>query len=167
MALWSRRSPPLLRKRAMHFGRAAILVSLGWFAGIAAGGAAEPSSEPQQHPSPPACKVLRGGWYPWDPYQYRDYRPGSVLTGFDVEIERAIARAMGMELELTDMAWEDHTAALAAGKADIAAGATYSPERDRYAYFSKPYRQKTDVLILKKGASARYRFVSVERMLEE
>ena len=33
---------------------------------------------------------LRGGWYPWDPYQYRDYKHGvPVLTGFDVEIERA------------------------------------------------------------------------------
>ena len=30
---------------------------------------------------------LRGGWYPWDPYQYRDYRRGvPILTGFDVEI---------------------------------------------------------------------------------
>jgi len=25
---------------------------------------------------------LRGGWYPWDPYQYRDYKRGvPVLTG--------------------------------------------------------------------------------------
>src|SRR5262249_43711824 len=36
---------------------------------------------------------LRGGWYPWDPYQYRDYWRGvPILTGFDVEIQRALAR---------------------------------------------------------------------------
>jgi hypothetical protein len=38
---------------------------------------------------------VRGGWYPWDPYQYREYRHGvPILTGFDVEIVRALARIM-------------------------------------------------------------------------
>jgi ABC-type amino acid transport substrate-binding protein len=46
---------------------------------------------------------LRGGWYPWDPYQYRDYKRGvPVLTGFDVEIERALARIMGVEIDLSE-----------------------------------------------------------------
>ena len=95
---------------------------------------------------------MRGGWYPWDPYQYREYRRGvPVLTGFDVEIERAIGRILGIEIILADMPWEDHLAALAAGKADIAAGATYSAERDRYAYFSKPYRSETDALTVRKA----------------
>jgi polar amino acid transport system substrate-binding protein len=152
----------------MHLLCAVILVSLGLFAGATAGAAPEPSPKPDEHPLPPETKVLRGGWYPWDPYQYREYRRGGpVLTGFDVEIERALARVLGVEIVLTDMAWEEHGAALAAGSADIAAGATYSPERDRYAYFSKPYRQETDVLVLRRGASSRYRFVNVEQMLDE
>ncbi len=83
-----------------------------------------------------------------------------------MEIERALARAMGVELVLTDMAWEDHLAALAAGSADIAAGATFSPERNQYAFFSKPYRRETDVLILRKGASARFPLLSIEEMLD-
>src|SRR5262249_55058439 len=53
------------------------------------------------------------------------------------------------------------------GRADVAAGATYSAERDRYAYFSKPYRQETDVLILRKGASARHRFTNAGEMIDE
>src|SRR5262245_15897152 len=70
---------------------------------------------------------LRGGWYPWDPYQYRDYRRGvPVLTGFDIEIERALARIMSVDIVLPEIAWENHLAALAAGAADIAAGATPS-----------------------------------------
>src|SRR5215475_9716897 len=110
---------------------------------------------------------LRGGWYPWDPYQYRDYRRGvPVLTGFDVEIERALARTMGVEILLPEIAWEDHLAALAAGTADIAAGATASEARSVYAYFSKPYRTETDVLILPRGASGRYPFRTIEQMLE-
>jgi polar amino acid transport system substrate-binding protein len=110
---------------------------------------------------------LRGGWYPWDPYQYRDYKRGiPILTGFDVEIERALARIMSMEILLPEIAWEDHLAALAAGRGDIAAGATFSEARSRYAYFSKQYRTETDVLILPRGASGRYPFRTVEQMLD-
>ena len=70
---------------------------------------------------------LRGGWYPWDPYQYRDYKRGvPILTGFDVEIERALARIMGVEIDLPEIAWKDHLQALNAGTVDIAAGATAS-----------------------------------------
>ncbi len=110
---------------------------------------------------------LRGGWYPWDPYQYRDYRRGvPVLTGFDVEIERALARLMGVEIMLPEIAWKDHLAALGAGTADIAAGATASEARSAYAYFSKPYRTETDVLILPTGAGGRYPFTTIPEMLD-
>jgi polar amino acid transport system substrate-binding protein len=110
---------------------------------------------------------LRGGWYPWDPYQYRDYRRGvPILTGFDVEIERALARVMGVEILLPEVAWQDQLAALAAGTADIAAGATASESRSRFAYFSKPYRTETNVLILPRGASGRYPFRTVDAMLD-
>ena len=103
----------------------------------------------------------------WDPYQYQDYKRGvPVLTGFDIEIERALARIMNVELTLPQMAWENHLAALAAGDADIAAGATESEARSRYAYFSKPYRTETDVLILPRGASGRYAFRTIEEMLD-
>jgi polar amino acid transport system substrate-binding protein len=75
----------------------------------------------------PHADPLRGGWYPWDPYQYRDYRRGApVLTGFDVEIERALERILGVEILLPETAWNAHLEALAAGTADIAAGATRS-----------------------------------------
>jgi ABC-type amino acid transport substrate-binding protein len=109
---------------------------------------------------------LRGGWYPWDPYQYRDYRRGvPFLTSFDVEIERALARILGVEILIPEMAWDDHLAALAAGTADIAAGATASEARRAYAYFSKPYRSETDVLILRNGAAGRYPFRTIDGML--
>jgi polar amino acid transport system substrate-binding protein len=147
----------------MRLAWAAILVSFGLLVGAHAQEATSPTSPPK-----PEAKALRGGWYPWDPYQYREYRRGAaVLTGFDVEVERAIARVLGVEIVLNDMAWQDHIAALAAGRADIAVGATYSPERERFAYFSKPYRRETDVLVLRKGDSARYRFANVDEMLDE
>jgi polar amino acid transport system substrate-binding protein len=161
-----RGSGPLsLRRYVSSLVCAVLLAGLAWLATIAAAGAAETPASPQ--PSLQDPRTLRGGWYPWDPYQYREYRRGiPVLTGFDVEIERAIGRILGIEFILADMPWEDHLAALAAGKADIAAGATYSAERDRYAYFSKPYRRETDALTVRKGASRRYRFSTVPEMLD-
>ena len=115
----------------------------------------------------PEPRVLQGGWYPWDPYQYRQNVHGvEVLTGFDVEIERAIARLMGVELLLPEVSWDSHLAGLADGTRDIAAGATYSREREQFAYFSKPYRRETDVLILLRGTSSKYPFNTPEQMLE-
>src|SRR5215469_12175124 len=101
----------------------ALLILLGW-ASAALAQAGESRSDAK----------LRGGWYPWDPYQYLDYSQRvPILTGFDVEIERAIGRSMGMEISLPQIAWNDHLAALAAGNADIAAGATRNEARERYA----------------------------------
>jgi polar amino acid transport system substrate-binding protein len=124
-------------------------------------------------PSPPEVhrsagpRVLRGGWYPWDPYQYRENAHGNEnLTGFDVEIERAVARVMGVELLLPEISWDSHLAGLAAGTRDIAAGATYSSERDQFVYFSKPYRRETDVLIVLRGASPKYPFETIDQMLD-
>src|SRR5690242_14996091 len=52
------------------------------FAGVAA---TQTQTKSETKPAS-ASNHLRGGWYPWDPYQYRDYKRGvPVLTGFDVK----------------------------------------------------------------------------------
>jgi polar amino acid transport system substrate-binding protein len=142
-------------------------------AGSLTGGVSNPAAQTlgtnttDLHASHPDPDRLRGGWYPWDPYQYRDYRRDvPILTGFDIEIERALERLMGMEILLPEVAWQDQLTGIAAGTMDIAAGAVYSDARNVYAYFSKPYRTETDVLILRKGASAGYPFKTVEGMLD-
>jgi ABC-type amino acid transport substrate-binding protein len=98
--------------------------------------AAEPpdTNTPDLHAPHPDPDRLRGGWYPWDPYQYRDYRRDvPILTGFDIEIERALERLMGMEIVLPEIAWQDQLTGIAAGTMDIAAGAVYSDARNGYA----------------------------------
>ncbi len=145
---------------------ALAFVNLAWFTGVVAAVPVLSSAHLGERTAVPERKLLQGGWHPWDPYQYSESRRGvQILTGFDVEIERAVARAMGADLILSDIPWDQHLAALEAGTVDIAAGATYSPRRDRYAYFSVPYRHETDVLILRKGASSRYSFQTIEQML--
>jgi len=110
---------------------------------------------------------LRGGWYPWDPYQYLDYSRGTPrLTGFDVEIERAIGRIMGVKITIPQLEWAEQLAGIAAGTTDFAAGATKNEARTRFAWFSKPYRTETDVLIVPRGASIGLRFRTIDGMIE-
>jgi len=123
-----------------------------------------------QSPAPPAttskAHELRGGWFPNDPYEYRDSRRGEpVLTGFDIEIERALARILGVDIALPEVVWEEHLRRLTEGSADIAAGATETEERRAFAMFSKRYRGETDVLILKRGQAGKYPFRTVDEML--
>ena len=135
---------------------------------LASAAAAQPIGSSTSVPAAPTARdnQLRGGWYPWDPYQYLDYSWGPpYLTGLDVEIQRALERILGVEVTLPLRGWAEHLAALADGTADIAAGATWSEERSRYAFFSKPYRTETDVLILRSGKSGRYPFTTVDDML--
>src|SRR6516162_111868 len=58
---------------------------------------------------------------------------GSILTGFDMEIERGLARIMGIEITFPEIAWEDHVAALAAGTVDTPAGARATEARSLFA----------------------------------
>jgi polar amino acid transport system substrate-binding protein len=156
--------PSKLRRRADLL--ALIILPSLWFVSVAIAQDAAPT-KPDAAPHSAQDNRLRGGWYPWDPYQYLDYQHGvPTLTGFDVEIERALARIIGVEIDLPQRAWEEHLAALADGTADIAAGATADKARERFAYFSKPYRTETDVLILPRGKSGRYPFGTIEQMLD-
>jgi ABC-type amino acid transport substrate-binding protein len=79
-----------------------IAIALAWL--LLAGVAAAQTQTKSETKSESASDHLRGGWYPWDPYQYRDYKRGvPVLTGFDVEIGRALARIMAVEIDLPEM----------------------------------------------------------------
>lgn len=88
--------------------------------------------------------TLRGGWYPWKPYQYDDSRDGALehLTGWDVELMRSAARQAGWKVSWTETAWESNLQALRTGGLDFALAASRNPERESYAWFSDPYRSE-------------------------
>jgi polar amino acid transport system substrate-binding protein len=156
-----------VRRQQIYLTAALVFCWLTWAAPFRCQAADTPTASPAQVRQPVEPRVLRGGWYPWDPYQYHENAHGNEnLTGFDVEIERAVARIMGVELLLPEISWDSHLAGLAAGTRDIAAGATYSSERDQYAYFSKAYRRETDVLVVQRGTSSKYPFKTIDQMLQ-
>ena len=91
---------------------------------------------------------IRGGWYPWVPYQYLEgNNEGRKLTGLDVQLLReAFEGELGRDLELTEVAWDQHQRDVRDGRRDVAAGAFRTRQREQYAYYSKPYRYEEVVM---------------------
>ncbi len=84
------------------------------------------------------------------PYEYYE---GKEVVGIDVDICKAIADELGMELEIEDMAFESIVAAVSSGKADFgAAGMTVDPDRAEQVNFTDTYAHSSQVVIVKKGS---------------
>ncbi len=81
------------------------------------------------------------------PYEYYQ---GQEIVGIDVEIARAVAQSMGMELAVEDMAFDSIIPALLSGKADIgAAGMTVTEERQASVDFTDTYVTASQAIIIK------------------
>jgi len=75
------------------------------------------------------------GLYP--PFSYRD---GAKLTGFDVDIGRALAQQMGMKGKPVAQPWQTLIAALKANRFDAIIGSmAITPARQKAVNFSDPY----------------------------
>ncbi len=61
------------------------------------------------------------------------------LIGMECELACRIGYALGMRVEYVDMSFSGFLPAVAGGKADIAAGLTYTEERAKSVSFSEPY----------------------------
>lgn len=84
------------------------------------------------------------------PYEY--YEDGDIV-GIDVEIAKAIAAKLGMELQIEDMAFDAIIPAVTSGKADFgAAGMTVTEERQRSVEFTDTYASSNQVAIVKEDS---------------
>ncbi len=84
------------------------------------------------------------------PYEYYE---GEDVVGIDAEIAAAIAKELGMEFKIEDMAFDSIIAAVQSGKADIGvAGMTVNEDRLKNVNFSTPYTQSAQVIIVKEGS---------------
>lgn len=116
---------------------------------------------PMVNPSTFKC-----GWYLWDPYQYIPSGQGNdALTGLDVQLTRKIFTNLSEKVFYEPVSWHQHLLDLKNGVRDVAAGATYSPDRAEYAYFSKPYRFEEDSVFIRRGETNQFDFSTVEEML--
>jgi polar amino acid transport system substrate-binding protein len=63
---------------------------------------------------------------------------------------------MGCSAKFVEMPWARALVELEAGRLDILPGALRKPERERFAYFSRPFSRSPNVLFVHKNAAAIY-----------
>ena len=84
------------------------------------------------------------------------YRPFSFhadgsgdLTGYDVEVAKAVADELGVEVKFEETQWDAIFAGLEAGRFDtIANQVSITPEREESYAFSTPYTYSTGVIVV-------------------
>lgn len=88
-----------------------------------------------------AGKIVVGTSADYPPYEFhKEINKKDEIVGFDIEIAKAIAKDLGVELEIKDMKFEGLLAALEAGNVDfVISGMTPTPERMNAVDFTKIY----------------------------
>lgn len=97
----------------------------------------------------------------YPPYEWHLMKDGKdEIVGFDVEIAKAIAQEIGVELEIKDLDFDGIIPSIASGQADIGiAGMSATPEREEAANFSIPYFENEQVVLVRKEDADKYKKV--------
>ena len=81
--------------------------------------------------------IIVGGDRDYPPYEFMDST--GHPSGYNVELTRAIAEVMGMNVEFRLGGWSELRTALQAGQVDVLQGMSWSEERGREVDFSLPH----------------------------
>ena len=91
-------------------------------------------------------RIIVGTSADYPPYESID--ADGNFVGFDMDLMRAIAEDLGVEVEFQDMPFDSLIAAVQAGKIDVVIAAMQStPERDETVDFSMDYRPTKDAFL--------------------
>lgn len=95
-------------------------------------------------------KIIMATNAEFEPFEYKD---DDKIVGIDAEIAGKIAEALGVDLEISDIAFESTIPALQAGKADfIAAGMTVTEDRKKNVDFTDPYFNASQAILVAKDS---------------
>lgn len=109
------------------------------------------SAAKDDEPASDAAKLTMATEATFPPYEYYD---GDAIVGIDVEVAQAIAEKLGMELEVTDIAFDSIIPGIQTGKYDMGmAGMTVTDERKEQLSFSDSYATGVQVVIVKDGSA--------------
>ncbi len=97
-------------------------------------------------------KVVFGSDASFPPMEFVDAQKN--ITGFDIDMIMAVAKAAGFEAEVKNVAWDGIFAGLAASEYDaILSSVTITDKRKETMDFSEPYVNAGQVIIVPKGTS--------------
>lgn len=94
-------------------------------------------------------RLVVGGDYNYPPFEYLDDK--GRPAGFNVELTQAIARQMGLDLEIRLGPWDKIVEQLVNGDLDVIQGIYYSDQRDQLFDFSQPYLVNHHVSVVRQG----------------
>lgn len=93
--------------------------------------------------------AMEGTWSPWT---YHD--ENNVLTGYDVDVAKAVAQKLGVEAEFVEGEWDGLLSGLSAGRYDMMVnGVDITSERGEAYDFSIPYAFNKTAVITKKSST--------------
>ena len=125
--------------------------------------AADPASQPASEPASASSatgdlveaikakgKLVVGTEATYAPFEFLDEK--AEFAGCDIWLAQQIADALGVKLEVMDMAFDGIIPAVKAGQVDIGiAGFTVTEERAKEIDFSEIYQRDQQMLVVKKG----------------
>lgn len=90
------------------------------------------------------------------PFEFKG--PGGEVQGFDIDIARAVAKDLGVRLEIRPVGFGAlMPQAVTSGRVDMAmSGITITPERARVVSFSQPYYRSAQVFIVRGGNPGKF-----------
>lgn len=119
----------------------AVAIQAVGFLGAAPSARADPAAAPAH----PTVRVGTEGTYP--PFSYADPKTGN-LTGFDIDVIKAVAAKAGWTLQFTTGSFDSLFPALDAGRIDVIANqVTIEPDRAAHYLFSTPYTYSHGVIV--------------------
>ena len=95
------------------------------------------------------------------PFEYQKLVDGkNQIVGSDVELAKAIAKELGVEVEFSPMSFDNVLASLDSGKANLAiSGVSKTEERSQVYDFSIPYYTSKNKVIVRKSELTNYQSV--------
>ena len=127
----------------------AVLLAVGMTAALLGACGSSGNSEKETGDSGDSKEtIIVGTEAGFAPYEYMS---GNEVVGVDMDISKAIADALGKELEIKNMDFDGALAAVQSGKVDfVAAGVSVSDERKEVMDFSHEYVDSTEVVVVNK-----------------
>ena len=86
------------------------------------------------------------------PMGFRDSKTNKIV-GFDIDLARATAKEMGLEVKFKSVEWDSIILSLKKGDIDVIwNGLTITPERKQKIAFSPAYLANKQIVVVKKGS---------------
>lgn len=114
--------------------------------------------------SEPSECSLKIGFDVWEPYQYLDV--DNIVRGLDVEVVSAVTKDMNCSVEFVQGTWVTLLEKLRSGNVDMLLGASKTQEREKFAFFSVPYRTEEFTLYIRLDDPKREAYKDIEAFIE-